>query len=218
MGVNVAKQVGGELVSFLVPAHFAADLVKRVLADVTAGFPRRDRCATREAAKRIQVLAGRWIQKLYRSDYIAYPKPARRGFTCWARNTNLIGQNRAPTWDRSIARASGLFVANDLSVGGVQFGHAYARSIDLNAFQFATFMAQQVSVPTVCGGTYRKWYARDCREDFMAAKGDSRHPPLHGSSGARSCIANSRGCTTSPSPRSRRIKARRGARLASSRH
>ena len=48
-----------------------------------------------------------------------------------------------------------LFVAGDLQTGQIDFSHAHARSVDLNAFQFAAFVTRQLG-PTFGSAFNRK--------------------------------------------------------------
>jgi serine protease Do len=180
VGINVSKQSGGELVSFLVPARFAAALVKRA-QDTPPLSPEKAR-----AEIGAQIAA--WQAGLYKSlddqgfksiglgPYHAV-QSAAPWFTCWARTSaDEVPKPRASIDSTSCFSDTRLFVANDLNVGAIQLTYSYLKSVDLNRFQFANFLAQQ-SAPAAFGGWGRKWYTpQRCHEDFVAAEGD--RPPL----------------------------------------
>lgn len=185
VGINVAKRSGSELVSFLVPAHFAVKLLAR--AQDRNGEPPPDFHA--EIARQLSD----WQSILYKSigdkgfrsvilgSYRA-PETTAPWFSCWAQtNASVIPKPRASIETTSCASGTGLFVANDLNTGTVLISHSYVRSIDLNQLQFATFLSNQRQSRTVlvAGGAYRKWYTPTrCHEDFMGASAAHDGPPL----------------------------------------
>lgn len=181
-GINVAKRTDGELVSFLVPARFAAALLETAKV---AGTP---------SAKDIRAEIGRqltaWQAGLYKSvsdegfrtttmgPYQA-PESGAPWFTCWARtNAGQVPRPRAQVNTTSCASDTRLFVASDLNVGLIQLNHSYIRSTDLNQFQFAAFLSQQNQLPWI-GGFSNKWYTRQrCHEDFVGIGPTEDHPPV----------------------------------------
>jgi S1-C subfamily serine protease len=180
VGINVAKQRGGDLVSFLVPAHFAAELLKRAQ---TAAPPTTDFRA--EISRQLTA----WQSALYRRvDELGFrpttlgpyraPESAAPWFTCWA-NTNAgqIPKPRAEISSSTCNSETQLFVANDLTTGLISLTHTYVRSIDLNSFQFATLLSLH-SRAGMAGGFSRKWYTpRRCHEDFVdTAQAGNRLP------------------------------------------
>ena len=181
-GINVAKQLGGELVSFLVPARFAAALLERA-AGTQPPAPKEFRA---EIGR--QLLA--WQTQLYRSladqgfkttafgPYDA-PESAAPWFTCWAStNAGQVPKPRATIDATNCNSDTRLFVASDLNTGLIHLAHSYVRTLDLNAFQFAAFLTQQ-SQPQLLGGFARKWFTRQrCHEDFLTAGTAGEHPAL----------------------------------------
>ena len=182
VGINVARQLGSELVSFLVPARFAAALIDKA----RQGDPPPPASFRAEIGR--QLLA--WQDGLYKGvaqagfrtvaagPYLA-PESQAPWFTCWARtNENDVPKPRATDNATNCATGGGLLVANDLNTGGVYLTHAYLKSIDLTAAQFAMFEAQ-ASEPIAIGPYGRKWHAhQECREDFVQAEPASAHPAL----------------------------------------
>ncbi len=183
-GINVAKQLGGDLVSFLVPARFAAALLEQA----------RHRAAARDTTPAdFHAEIGRqlavWQLALYhRVDELGFrastlgpyraPESAAPWFTCWAQtNAGQVPKPRAAISSTTCNSETRLFVAGDLSTGQISVTHAYVRSIDLNPFQFATFLSQQNQL-TWAGAWSRKWHtARRCHEDFLDT-GHGERPPL----------------------------------------
>lgn len=183
VGVNVARRTGGaELVSFLVPARFAATLLQRVRDEKTPPQDFRTEIGRQLAA---------WQAGLYRAfgdsgfRAIAFgsyqaPEAAAPWFTCWAQtNAGAIPKPRASINATDCRSDTSLFVANDLTTGAIQLRHSYVTSADLNQFQFAAVLSRQ-SQPSLAGGSsFRKWYtSQRCHEDFVAAAAPPNHPPL----------------------------------------
>jgi hypothetical protein len=160
VGINVAKRLGGELVSFLVPARFAAALLRRVRDQELE--PMQDFRA--EIGRQLAA----WQAGLYRSfgedgfrsialgPYQA-PEATARWLDCGAQtNAGVMPKPRASIDSINCRSASGLFVANDLNTGLIQLSHIYLRAVDLNQFQFANFLTQQSQPRLIGGGAYRK--------------------------------------------------------------
>ncbi len=171
-GINVAHMLGGELVSFLVPARFAAALVARAEAQTA---PPSD--FTAEIGRQFV----QWQAGLYHSfdtlgfhpvalgDYQA-PESAAPWFSCWGRtNAGQVPMPRAVV-DTSLCDSdTQLFIAHDLDTGFIRVVHSYVKSRSLNQFQFAAFLSQQLR-PGFGHGWSRKWLTRQrCHEDFVAA-------------------------------------------------
>jgi serine protease Do len=181
-GINVAKQIGADLVSFLVPARFAVALVDRALA---GGLP---------SPKDLRVEIGRqltlWQANLNKSlaemgfrsatfgPYQA-PETAAPWFTCWSQtNVGQVPKPRAAVSTTNCRSDTRLFIADDLFTGLIGMSHSYLRSIDLNQFQFAVFLSQQ-NQPSVTGGWSRKWHTNQrCHEEFLAASPVGDRPPM----------------------------------------
>ncbi len=182
VGINVSKQYGGELVSFLVPARFAAALLKRA-----QGEPLLSRDGIRaEIGRQVAV----WQTALYQAVGEEGFRPVGFGpyhalqsaapwFTCWARtSTGQVPRPRATVDTTSCYSDTRLFIANDLSTGAIQLTYSYFKSVDLNPFQFATFLSQHAESPQV-GGWARKWYTpQRCHEEFLAALPAGNRPGL----------------------------------------
>lgn len=183
VGVNVAKQFGSELVSFLVPGRFAAALLGRVQDDDPPAAPDFRAEIGRQ-------LAG-WQADLYKSlgdtgfrtvtfgPYRA-PETAAPWITCWAQtNAGAVPKPRASVNSTNCNSDTRLFIASDLNTGLIQLSHSYVRTVDLNQFQFATFLSQQSQPRLIGGGALRKWYTQQrCYEDFVVTSAARDRPPL----------------------------------------
>jgi serine protease Do len=187
VGVNVAKRTGAELVSFLVPARFAAALLECV-RDNDAG-PQDFRAeigrqlVARQAAL-YKSLGDRGFHSVAFGPYQA-PETTAAWFNCSAQtNAGATPKPRASINSRNCRSDTNLFVASDLTTGTIQLSHSYVTTADLNPFQFATFLTRQsqpfLSQSAFIGGDpSRKWYTTQrCHEGFVATATTPNHPPL----------------------------------------
>jgi serine protease Do len=159
-GVNVATRRGGQLVSFLVPARFAVALLQRVREhemppDLRVEIARQLTAWRSELYKSFGEEGFRWATL---GPYRA-PETTAPWFNCWAQtNADSTPRPRANINSTSCTSDTGLFVAADLNTGAIQVNHSYVKTVDLNEFQFATFLTQLSQPRLVGGGPYRKWY------------------------------------------------------------
>jgi serine protease Do len=181
VGINVATRRGGQLISFLVPARFAADLLQRV----------REHEVGQDLHAEIARQLAAWRSGLYKSfgedgfraaamgPYQA-PETVSPWFDCWAQtNAGATPKPRASINTTTCSSDTSLFVAADLNTGTIQVNHSYVKSIDLNQFQFATLLTQLSQPRLVGGGPFRKWYTPErCNEDFVSTALAPDHPPL----------------------------------------
>ncbi len=181
-GINVARELGGELVSFLVPARFAAGLVDRAVK--TGDDPPKD--FTAEIGRQFRD----WQAGLYASleekgfrsvsfGRYAAPESSAPWFSCWGRtNVDDVPKPRATVNATLCNSDTQLFIANDLNTGLVRLMHVYVKSDSLNQFQFAAFLSQQFH-PGFGNGFSRKWHTQQrCEENFVAASSPAAGPTL----------------------------------------
>lgn len=182
VGINVAKRLDGELVSFLVPAAKAAALLDR--ARIAAPL---DPTATRaEIARQLldwqqgfyAALADKGLRETAFGPYAA-PESEAPWFNCWAQtNAGQTPPPRAQVDGSSCATPGSLFVAEDIDSGTAEFTHAYVRSSELDAFQFATFLSPYYRSATMARSWSRKRLTPpSCRESFVAPAAAAA-PPL----------------------------------------
>ncbi len=180
-GINVAKiAFGAEQVSFLVPAKFAAALLKkaRLPEPITAAASRAEigRQLVDWQVGLYDAIEGKGFQTAALGPYTV-PENADGWFTCWARtNADAKPKPRAQADQSSCDTQIWHFISGELRVGDIEISHAYYSSLDLNAFQFSTFVAAG-SANHYAGGSVKRMTAPACHEDFVKLPGDE-HPPL----------------------------------------
>ncbi len=181
-GINVARELGGELVSFLVPARFAAELIDR--AAKTGGAAPKD--FTAEVGRQFRD----WQAGLYASleekgfrsvsfGRYAAPESSAPWFSCWGRtNVDDVPRPRATVNASMCNSDTQLFIANDLNTGLVRLMHVHVKSDSLNQFQFAAFLSEQLH-PGFGNGFSRKWHTQQrCDENFVKASTPAAGPTL----------------------------------------
>lgn len=182
VGINVAKRLDGELVSFLVPAAKAAALLERARL-----VPPLDPAATRtEIARQLldwqngfyAALADKGLRNTAFGPYAA-PESEATWFNCWAQtNAGQTPVPRAQVDGSSCSTQGSLFIADDIDSGSAEITHAYVRSSQLDAFQFATFLSPYYRSATMTRSWSRKRLTPpQCHEAFVAAA-DTGAPPL----------------------------------------
>jgi serine protease Do len=188
VGINVAKQTQGELVSFLVPARFAVALIDRAahrpaVTDFKAEIARQ---LTAWQANFLQAFERTGFHETEFGPYRA-PESAASWLTCWAQtNAGHQPPSRGRINTSYCSSNARLFIAHDLTAGNIFVSQSYVRDIDLNEFQFGAFLSTQVQSQAL-GANPRKWHtAERCREAFVAMGDPAKHPPLHVSWCARS--------------------------------
>jgi len=137
-GVNVSKRLDGELVSFLVPARFAQDLLKKVPQDKAP--PRNftsvvvEQLLQHQKAMVDQLLATPMTMKAMGP----YMVPVRESeqMRCWGRSN--VKANKPYTVDiTNCSMESAVFVSGNLQTGAIGIRHQFMRSTGLDAVRFA---------------------------------------------------------------------------------
>ena len=177
VGINVAKRLDGELVSFLVPARFAADLVARAAAakPLTADGIRAEmgRQLSEWQAGLYKTLGGETWRAASFGPYRAPESPSAR-FNCWANtNANQTPKPRGTVNTTNCSTNTWLFVAGDLTTGQIRATQSYVKAVDLNDYQFATFLSRHFA-PTSYGWNRKRHTRTRCHESFLEGSADKR--------------------------------------------
>ncbi|MDR2245011.1 MAG: serine protease [Burkholderiales bacterium] len=177
VGVNVSKQFGGDLVSFLVPAAAAHALVEKARHNEAM-----NQASVREAIReQLDAWQNGFFAALQEEGFRSAsfgPYQAAESkapwFNCWARtNSDARPKPRVLINSATCDTRTELFLAGNMSSGRANLSHTYLKSIDLNAFQFATLVSQQMYSPSLYGPR-RRFTPQQCYENFWAP--DDAHP------------------------------------------
>ncbi|HJU99933.1 MAG TPA: serine protease [Burkholderiaceae bacterium] len=137
-GINVSKRLDGELVSFLVPARYAQELLKQVARQQQ---PPRDFTAivaTQLLAHQRAMVDSLLATPLTLKNMGPYRVPVRESeqMRCWGRST--VKADKPFTVDNAnCAMESAIFVSGSLQTGQISIRHQYLRSTGLGALRFS---------------------------------------------------------------------------------
>jgi serine protease Do len=182
VGINVATRRDRQLISFLVPARFAAALLAR---------GRTQQATPEDLRKDVVQQLGSWRAALYGSlaeqgyqseTFGPYQAPETRAswFECWSQtNASASPKPRASINTTNCTADASVFVASDLHTGTIEVSQSYVKSVDLNQFQLANVLSGMAQPRLAIGGPFRKWYTpQHCHDDFVDVAPAASHPPL----------------------------------------
>ena len=137
-GVNVSKRLDGELVSFLVPARYAQQLLDKVAQQ---GKPPKDfkPVVTAQLLAHQEVMVARLLDTPLNLKAMGpYRVPVRESdqMRCWGRSN--VKSDKPYTIDNtSCAMESAIFISGALQTGQVSMRHEFLRSSELGALRFS---------------------------------------------------------------------------------
>jgi S1-C subfamily serine protease len=177
VGVNVARRLGSELVSFLVPAEAAFRLLEKARGsgEMDASRVRRE-IGAQLGLWQNDFFAALKAQGFHEAELGPYRVAESNAdwFSCWA-NTNRDEHDKLRTQVNQFScdTRTQLFLAHDMAAGEVELSYSYLKSVDLNALQFAQRLTRSAHPQLSYGGRNRFTPYR-CYENFMTA--DTAHP------------------------------------------
>lgn len=172
-GINVARDVQGQLIGFLVPAEYA----KRLLAEAASRPPpeafRKEvnaQLLRHQAALAERILQARFpAQGFGHYDVPTSPGPYMR---CWG---STRGEEQDRLYESSTQQCRGnmeLFVSDEITTGGLAFWHLAVESDRLNWVQFRAMYEERFARAGGGGPAERKSFTPfRCHDDFVRAGG-----------------------------------------------
>jgi len=167
LGVNVAKRLDGEQVSFLIPAEFAQALLQRAASAQPITQP-----AHKEVARQLlvhqQLLTERFLQTPFhdqRHGNYLVPVPDDALARCW-------GSGRDPDYsalhlERSACQTNSHVVAGDFSTGTVRLGYEAYDAPAYGAARFARKYSQSFASERLPHRGNRRQTAAECAERYV---------------------------------------------------
>lgn len=167
LGVNVAKRIDGEQVSFLIPAVFAQALVQRAASAQPITQP-----AHKEVARQLlvhqQLLTERFVQtpfKEQRHGSYLVPVPDDAFARCW-------GAGRDPEFhalnlERTTCQANSHVVAGDFSTGTVRLSYEAYDAPSYGAARFSRIYSQSFGNERLPKRGSRHQTAAECAERYV---------------------------------------------------
>lgn len=179
IGINVAKRLGAEQVSFLVPARYARALLdgaaQRSGAAPLATAPQvRARIAEQLRANQTDLLAA-FARGGARTETLGpfrVPAGDPQLLRCWA-DTNENQPRRRYRRDTTRCELEAdVYVDERLQTSTLRFSHSYLANLSLDALRFAALYAREYSLREARPGAVRdELTAAQCREDFVERAG-----------------------------------------------
>jgi len=165
-GINVSKRLDGELVSFLVPARYAQELLKKVEPEAK---PPKDFTAI--VAQQLLVHQKAMIDQLLAKPLTAkamgpYSVPVRESeqMRCWGRSNDRDSFSVEVT---NCQMESSLFVSGSLQTGQVQIQHQYMRSTGLDEVRFAVLSSNSFKNENFGNYKDKRLTGPTCTEQFV---------------------------------------------------
>jgi S1-C subfamily serine protease len=167
-GVNVARLVNSQLVSFLVPGEFAAKLLDSAAKrDPPTRF--QDEVRSQLLAHQATLIERLLAAPLPVARFGRYEAPDSPGpfVRCWGRADNE--EKRPYEVDAKICVPEfRLFVSDELQTGDLRFGHTVLRSRGLGALRFAHLLESRFGAEGFDGYAAKKDFTGyRCRDDFV---------------------------------------------------
>ncbi len=168
IGINVAKRLDGDLVSFLVPARFAVALIERVKK--TAALEAKD--SRSEIDTQMQAYQARFVNDLRsgpkrKSQLGSFEitESAAPWLTCWGRsNAEAKPKPRYQMASNSCNADTGIFLANDLFTGQYRYTHTLIVNEKLSNLQFPRVMRESMRVESF---RPKRFTAAQCQQEFI---------------------------------------------------
>jgi hypothetical protein len=168
-GVNVAHRRDGELVSFLVPAHFAYELFSSIKPDSKPPADFKPIIGQQLLAHQ-SIMMDKLLETPLSSQQLGpYTVPVRESeqLRCWG-NSDSRGEKTYNTDQISCSMESAIFVSEDLQTGQIGMHHKFVQSEKLNPLRFSLLMGKFFS-NRVHGNTKDdNLTTPHCAEEFIA--------------------------------------------------
>lgn len=167
LGVNVAKRLDGEQVSFLIPGEFAQALVQRAAGAEPITQPAYAEM-TRQLTEHQQVLTERFLKAPFREQRhgnYRVPVPDDALARCWGsgRDPNFPGLNL----ERTQCQADSDVVAGDFNTGTVRLAYEAYNAPTLGAARFARVFSQSFANERMQTRGNRQQTGAECSERFV---------------------------------------------------
>ena len=168
-GVNVAKRLDGELVSFLVPVRFVQDLLKKVAAQSSTP-PHDFNAVVGEQLLQHQALM---MDKLLETPLTLktlgpYQVPVRESdqVRCWGHSTDKA-DNPYTVDQIQCAMESAIYVSDQLQTGQVSMRHQLMRSTSLGALRFSQLTSNSFKNESFGSSKDQRLTGPECTEHFV---------------------------------------------------
>ncbi|MDD4928188.1 MAG: serine protease [Gallionella sp.] len=168
-GVNVSKRQDGELVSFLVPARYVRDLLKKVAGQKQT--PKDFKILTGLQLLEHQALMMDRLEKTPLTFKVLgpYRVPAWESdqVRCWGQSN--AKQSKPYTVDEvNCAIESRIYVSDQLETGMIAINHKFLKSRELGVWQFSSLAGASFKDQGMGGHKDTRYTQAQCREQFVS--------------------------------------------------
>ena len=170
-GVNVSKRRDGELVSFLVPVHYAQDLLKSVAAQKNVPKDFNPLIGQQLLAHQKAMIDKLLETPLSVKTMGPYLVPVRESdqVRCWGRS-NVKAEATFTADTISCQMESAIFVSESQQTGHVSMTHQYVHSNSLDKLRFSVLATTLFKVDKLGRGKDTRLTGPRCTEQFVATR------------------------------------------------
>jgi S1-C subfamily serine protease len=170
-GINVSKRLDGELVSFLVPARYAQDILNKVETQQKAPTDFTAVVAGQLLAHQTAMVNQLLSSPLSLKPMGPYQVPVRESeqMRCWGRS-NVKADKPFTVDDASCAMESAIFVSGSLQTGQIAIRHQFLRSAGLDKLRFAQLASASFRNEHFGSNKDSRLTGPNCTEDFVKNK------------------------------------------------
>jgi S1-C subfamily serine protease len=167
-GINVSKRLDGELVSFLVPARYAQDILNKVETQQKAPTDFTAVVAGQLLAHQTAMVNQLLSSPLSLKPMGPYQVPVRESeqMRCWGRS-NVKADKPFTVDDASCAMESAIFVSGSLQTGQIAIRHQFLRSAGLDKLRFAQLASASFRNEHFGSNKDSRLTGPNCTEDFV---------------------------------------------------
>lgn len=167
-GINVSKRLDGELVSFLVPARYAQDLLRQVGEQAKAPASFTSIVAAQLLRHQSAMVDQLLTAPLSLKTMGPYQVPVRESeqMRCWGRS-NVKADKPFTVDDASCAMESAIFVSGSLQTGQIAIRHQFLRSAGLDQYRFAQLASASFKNENFGNNKDSRLTGPQCTEDFV---------------------------------------------------
>lgn len=167
-GVNVAHRLDGELVSFLVPAHYAQALLAKTPIDMTPPEDFKPLIGD-QLLEHQKVMFNILLSKPFEIKELGdYRVPVRESdqVRCWGDSDDGT-EKKVSSAGISCSMESEIFVSDSLQTGHISMSHSYMRNKKLNSWQFAKLSGQRFANQVYSSAHSTVLTPAACTENFV---------------------------------------------------
>ena len=170
-GVNVSKRLDGERVSFLVPARFDQDLLRKVALQAKAPADFTSVVAGQLLSHQRAMVDQLLSSPLSLKPMGPYQVPVRESeqMRCWGRS-NVKADKPFTVDDASCAMESAIFVSGSLQTGQLSIRHQFIRGTGLDKLRFAQLAGASFKNEHFGSNKDTRLTGPNCTEDFVKNK------------------------------------------------